>query len=307
MWHKAAVFQAALVAAFACVPAQGAQRAFVASTGSDANACTPSAPCRSFQAAHASVDAGGEIVALDAAGYGAVTITKSVSILGNPGFITSISVGSGDGVTITTGGVNVVLRNLYINGIGGSTGINMNAGTSLTIENCVVANFAHAGVRVNAAARVRIIDSTLRGNQGFGAYVSGNAVADVINSRFTGTGGVGMLVEGSSAGITTAAVSGSTSSGNNFGFYVNSIAGSARLVVIRSTAANNTLGGIYVRAEAGSTAAVGVGSSMVSGNYLGFGVDNSGGGTTIFESLGNNLLRQNDTNADGTITVVSGL
>jgi hypothetical protein len=56
-----------------------APRAFVASTGSDANAaqaCARSAPCRTFQAAVDVVDDGGEVIALDAAGYGAVTITS---------------------------------------------------------------------------------------------------------------------------------------------------------------------------------------------------------------------------------------
>jgi hypothetical protein len=68
--------------------AHGAQRAFVASFGSDANTasgCGLANPCRGFTAAMTVVDAGGEILALDAAGYGVVTIDKSVSLIANTG------------------------------------------------------------------------------------------------------------------------------------------------------------------------------------------------------------------------------
>jgi len=40
------------------------------------------------------VDPGGEVIALDAAGYGAVTITKSVNIIANPGFYAGITASS---------------------------------------------------------------------------------------------------------------------------------------------------------------------------------------------------------------------
>jgi hypothetical protein len=55
-------------------------RTFVSGHGSDSNACTVAAPCRTFQHAHDTVGGGGEVVALDAAGYGSITINKSVTI-----------------------------------------------------------------------------------------------------------------------------------------------------------------------------------------------------------------------------------
>ena len=60
--------------------AQAQTRVFVAAQGSDSNPCTFAAPCRTFQHAHDMVAAGGEIDVLDPAGYGAVIITKSISI-----------------------------------------------------------------------------------------------------------------------------------------------------------------------------------------------------------------------------------
>src|SRR5262249_8653933 len=57
-------------------------RTFVSATvGSDANDCNRLTPCRTFQHAHDATLANGEITVLDAGGYGAVTIMKSISII----------------------------------------------------------------------------------------------------------------------------------------------------------------------------------------------------------------------------------
>jgi hypothetical protein len=68
-----------IVAAFASMPAQ-AQRVFVSGLGLDSNPCTVTQPCRSFQHAHDTVAANGEIDVLDPAGYGPLTITHGISI-----------------------------------------------------------------------------------------------------------------------------------------------------------------------------------------------------------------------------------
>src|SRR4030095_12840317 len=95
-----------------------AQRTFVASTGSDANACSITAPCRAFAAAVAQTLAGGEVIVQDSAGDGPWTVVQSVSIIAPPGVYAGISVpaaGNGTGVLIATAGINVVLRGLTIN------------------------------------------------------------------------------------------------------------------------------------------------------------------------------------------------
>ncbi|MBV9126632.1 MAG: hypothetical protein JO117_00960, partial [Verrucomicrobia bacterium] len=58
---------------------------FVASYGNDASDGSRGSPKRNFQAAHDAVAAGGEIVVLDTAGYGALSITKSVAVTVPPG------------------------------------------------------------------------------------------------------------------------------------------------------------------------------------------------------------------------------
>jgi len=63
------------------VQAQSA-RTFVSGTGNDASAtCGRAAPCRTFAAAITRTSEFGEIAVLDPAGYGTVTITKSISIV----------------------------------------------------------------------------------------------------------------------------------------------------------------------------------------------------------------------------------
>src|SRR5215475_9339852 len=81
-------------------------RVFVAAQGSDNNACTFAAPCRSFQKAHDTVAAGGEIIPLDDAGYGTVSITKSVSISTPSGIYAGITAASGNGITVNDSGIN---------------------------------------------------------------------------------------------------------------------------------------------------------------------------------------------------------
>src|ERR1700693_735661 len=95
---SATVSALALIAAVVATPAEAAQRAFVSSTGSDANTasgCGLAMPCRTFASAMTVVSDGGEIVALDAAGYGPVAIDKSVTITSNPGFYAGIAASSG--------------------------------------------------------------------------------------------------------------------------------------------------------------------------------------------------------------------
>jgi hypothetical protein len=72
-----------------------AQRTFVASTGLDVNPCSITQPCRAFAAALALTDPDGEIIVKDSAGYGRVTIDRSVTITSPPGIYAGISVLAG--------------------------------------------------------------------------------------------------------------------------------------------------------------------------------------------------------------------
>ncbi len=118
-----------------------AQRTFVSGQGSDANPCSIALPCRSFAAAIAQTVAGGEVIVVNPAGYGPVTINKAVSIIAPPGIYAGVSVSAGDGVTVNAGPSDrIVLRGLNIVAIPGSpsAGIRFVAGAGLVVDGCNV-------------------------------------------------------------------------------------------------------------------------------------------------------------------------
>src|SRR5437879_1666964 len=60
-----------------------ASRAWVSGVGDDANPCSRTAPCKTFAGAISKTAAHGEISVLDPGGFGAVTITKAITISGD--------------------------------------------------------------------------------------------------------------------------------------------------------------------------------------------------------------------------------
>src|SRR5207248_7037557 len=141
---------AAVVILLWASPLFAAQRTFVASNGLDTNPCTHDQPCRSFNAAIAATTTGGEVVALDSAGYGTATIAVAITIVGAPGVHAGISVFSGNGIEVNAGsGDSVVLRNLSITGLGGTRGVNVTGVGALHVENCIVAGFTDFGIFAN--------------------------------------------------------------------------------------------------------------------------------------------------------------
>lgn len=223
---------------------QGAQRVYLSAiSGNDTNAasnCAPTAPCRSFGTAIATVDAGGEVVVLDSGAYGSITISKSVSLVAPAGIYGGISVfPSADGVLIDTPGVEVLLRGLVINGMGGARGVYMTAGSRLTVDRCVLKNLTDSGIRVATAGRVSIIDTLLQGNA-TGVRLSDGVQAAIIGTRMLDNTGFGLWVLGGTT-RTSAEVSDSEASGNgNTGYYVSGDGGGlASLQIKNSVSAHN--------------------------------------------------------------------
>ena len=57
-----------------------ASRTWVSGVGNDANPCSRTAPCKTFAGAISKTAVNGEINCIDPGGFGAVTITKSITI-----------------------------------------------------------------------------------------------------------------------------------------------------------------------------------------------------------------------------------
>ena len=199
-----------IAAALALVglPAVSAQaqapRTFVSAAGSDSNPCSFAAPCRHFQAAVNATSAGGEVDALDPAGYGPITITQAITIEGQ-GWSYIAPPANGNGITINAVSGNVAIRGVSLDGAGitGNTnGIVFNSGASLTVENCVVRNMATDGLLFNSAADVPpITKQTL----------------SVSNSYFNDNGNVGLLIGAHGSGALTAAIDRTAFYGNSVG------------------------------------------------------------------------------------------
>lgn len=134
---------AILLLVFVSGPASALSKVFVSSTGNDNDDGARQRPKRGFQSAHDSVDAGGQIVVLDTAGYGTLTITKSVGVLVPPGvtgFVTANS--DAHAIKVQAGPSDtVILRGLIVERTGSTvTGINVRGGGTVVIEDTVVRN-----------------------------------------------------------------------------------------------------------------------------------------------------------------------
>ncbi|WP_158818591.1 hypothetical protein [Methylocapsa sp. S129] len=146
-----AIASAVLVLCLAAPAQAQSNRAWVSGNGSDAAGCgSPATPCRSFQYVHDNIiAAGGEIDVLDPAGYGAITITKALSIVNDGVGTAGVQQGTAglNAITINAQPADVVtLRGLNIDGLGtGQNGVVFNSGGGLTVVNCFIRHFAYDG------------------------------------------------------------------------------------------------------------------------------------------------------------------
>lgn len=301
-----------ILAAFAaCAGAAAPQRTFVSANGNDANPCSLTLPCRGFAAAVAAVTTGGEVVVLDSSGYGPFTIDRSVSVVAPAGVYAGISVPTGNGVTIGTAAVDVVLKGLTINGIGGANGILMTNGASLRIENCALTGFisiSTAAINISAAAKLNI-SNTLVANSNAGVVLDGGASADVSRLRAVNNATFGILIGGTSNAVTTAVVSDSVVSGSgSYGVAVlgqgaNGAGGfgacttcSREMTLVNSDVSNNAFG----VASIGNAATVNVARSTISSNG-GTGLEQAVAGS-VLRSAQNNVVTNNGLPTSGTIS-----
>ena len=321
----------AVATTFISLQVQAVQRTHVsAAFGADANAasnCTAAAPCRFFTAAMTVTDPNGEVIVLDSGGYGAVTITQSVALIAPTGVYAGISVFPGaDGVTIATSGVNVVLRGLTINGQGGNNGITMTAGSSLTVENCVISNLSGSGIFVNAITSVNITDTTVRRNINYGIDFQNGVKATITRAMVSGNvNGIGIRVEGIIASTTTADIADSTIDGNFIGVlaYSSNATAVVKVSVRDSRAVRNANAGLFAQSSSGAAVSLSASNNIVANNNIGIAAifagaklwasgntvsDNNVHGlqnnSALFETAGNNAVRNNGVNL-GTITAIA--
>jgi hypothetical protein len=303
---------ATFVLAFASIAQAQATRTWVSGVGDDVNPCSRTAPCKTFAGAISKTAAGGEIDALDPGGFGAVTITKSITIDGTDGAgFGSILASSVNGVNVNdsaTGTPNtiiVTLRNLSINGAGttlGINGINFTSGKSVNVEGCQIFNFATNGINMavnnTGGSFLHVSDTSIyRVNQGIRVTNAGTgfavAVIDNANiSHITGSNASGVRLENNGSAeirdsVITFALVGTTASGVN----ITTANGTASIV---NTLISRCLIGINIAAA--STNRITHSQVILNGT----GVQFAGGG--ILRSYGDNVYDQATNFAGGAIS-----
>ncbi|MBL6852439.1 MAG: right-handed parallel beta-helix repeat-containing protein [Alphaproteobacteria bacterium] len=276
-------------------PAQAqASRTWVSGVGDDANPCSRTAPCKTFAGAISKTATGGEIDCLDPGGFGALTITKSITLDcggGVGGQVGSVLVSGTNGFVINDGGAGtavVKIRNMTLNGLSSSpstpglSGIKFLSGAALIVEHVGIFGFggtagSNAGVDFEPSklARLYMTDVEIQYGLADGVLIkpqSGGIVAALLTrvSAFHNPNGSGLRVDSTNApigpGSTVTAVD-STFAGGSFGVFAVTppSTGNARVSIVRCTMFTNSVG---VSAN-GGTAVVTIGQSVVTSNSTG--------------------------------------
>jgi hypothetical protein len=303
------IYIAAALALAATLPIAQAQaqanRTFVSAAGSDSNNCANSAtPCRHFQTAVNATAVGGEVVALDPANYGSITISHTITIEGQGWSYIAPPTG-GNGITINAvSGSNVTIRGVLLNGAGitGETnGILFKSGASLTVTDCVILNFSGSGsgatgngiaMQPTSGSFSFVITNTTASNNGYAGVSyfpqSGTATANgVIDHVVAANNTYGItLFTGSGAGSTTVAISNSIASNNNplaTGIFITSVSSPFAVSIDNCNISGNGTG-IF----ASDAAKVLLGRSVITSNSISS-IENDTSSSTFYTYQNNQI------------------
>jgi len=235
-----------------------ATRTYISGSGDDANPCSLANPCKTFAGAISKTTAGGEIDALSPGSYGAITITKALTIDGSASLGSAIIAASGVGVTVNAGIADVVtLRNIQVQGVStGATGVLLTQAKVLHLENCVFSYLTGNGIDLEPSIATNVfIDNTVsRDNGGNGLFILGataNVNVAISNSHFENNALNGVF--GSNNSKVTARNSDSSANLGS-GFLTQSNSGTASIALVTSGASFNT--GPGFQAGGGATTSI---------------------------------------------------
>lgn len=258
---KKIVLSLTALAAMLCLASAAqaqATRTWVSGVGDDANPCSRTAPCKTFAGAISKTATGGEINVLDPGGFGAVTITKSITI-SSEGFEAGVLVSGTNGIIINAPATAVVvLRGLDIEGLGtGLTGIRVLAAGAVHVENCTINNFTQLGIDfapsagLTSTSQLHVSNSILRGN--VGASSGGIRFRPGANVSAIG------MIEGTQL------------RNNQFGLRVDD---NSRVTAKNTLAVGNTTNGFIATSTGAPVAILNLDGCVASGNLNGVKADN---------------------------------
>jgi hypothetical protein len=282
---------------------------YLSITGSNANACTLAAPCRTLHKGMSATPEGGELRILDSGFYGNnATIKKSLTITGNGN-----TVYLGVPITIDQADAVVALRGLVLDGQGTvDEGISIVQATAVHVERCVVHSFTSAGIigiSSTSDVQVFVTHSISRDNNfGFFMSLSGAPRVTLEDSQFNNNSDTGVIVFSGQATIRRSNASGNGQRGifttvpvsvtstaviqnDSLGLFVNGGALTIESSIVRG---NGT--GLFV----GTTSTARISNSIFTDN--GIGIDNR----NIVRTLGNNMVDGNTNDAvAGTVQAIT--
>jgi hypothetical protein len=280
-------------------------RVFVASYGSDSNPCTFGSPCKTFQNAVNVVAQGGEVTAIDSAGFGTFTISHAVTITSPNGVEAGVAAPASGGAAITiNAGTNdiVSLNGLTLDGDGvaNTTGILFNSGGSLSVQNSVIRNFKYGIYFLPSVSSQLSVSNTLVSDNVYGVdiYPAGSeTITGVLDHvQMVNNQDYGLYIVAISLAINLT-VSDSVSANNGgFGVAAYSDSGTPSIMVRNSTIANNGNDGVLAD---GSGTTIWVTRSTITGNTTGWANTASGTVTTFTD---NNIVGNGSVNIAPTST-----
>jgi Right handed beta helix region len=272
-----------------------ATRTWISGVGDDANPCSRTAPCKTFQGSISKTAASGEINVLDPGGFGGVTITKNMSLDGG-GFVAGVLVSGTNAIIINAPNSVVTIRGLDINGLNtGLSGIRILNAKAVFIENCTIYGF-QKGIsdERTTGGSLSVSDTILKNNSVANALIGGGSTPAIKavfeNAQFkNSSAGAGLwAADGSNISVINSVISG------NFdkGVYAEE---SAQVDIQGGTISFNDTG---IQLESGSPTVRISGVTITMNNV---GVDVQGGS---LDSYNNNKIAGNT--ADGTVTRTIG-
>jgi nitrous oxidase accessory protein NosD len=269
--RKRSVFIAALICLMSLSAFAQATRTWVSGVGDDANPCSRTAPCKTFAGAISKTAAGGVIDALDPGGFGAVTITKAMTLEGNGTLASALHSGVNGIIINITSGTNrdVVLRNILIDGAGvtlGTNGVRFLAGDSLTVEDCYITHDSGSGIDfepTGSAASLSVKNTSVQ-LTGTGIFIApntpggGTATATIYNSILTRNGTGLKVQDGSRVNIFQSEVSQNVGDG----IFGNGLIGLGCVLMVEACDVSNNTTGIHSNGSASTR----VSASTIAGN-----------------------------------------
>jgi hypothetical protein len=301
-----------LIAAILMVSASAgfaqATRTWVSGVGDDANPCSRTAPCKTFAGAISRTLAGGEINCLDPGGFGAVTITKSITIDCTGTFGSVLNSGTNgiiinDSATAAPNTIEVILRGIGINGAGsvaGLNGIRFLAGRSLVLEDVFIQNETGGhGISLQPGGSAKFYAENVTITDGAGGILmqptGANGVLRAVlrNVRAQNNSAAGLRIDtngnSSTLGIRVL-IDKSNFSGNADGILMTTVGGTQAIAMVTdSLISSNTNAGL---SATGTSARIRVANSAITINGTGVVV----GTNAAISTYGTNRLDGNVTN-----------